>query len=230
MTDWRAWPETAEELIATQEALARERPEPWRPPADLASLAVGACFICFERGTSGPGWAGERGWAAASLMRGDTSHTVSVEGRAPAPYRAGLLALREAPLLSSAVEALPDPPDVLVVDATGRDHPRRAGMALHLGAALGLPSVGATHRTLIAHGEHPADERFGRSPILLDGEPVGTWLRTRAGTRPIAVHAAWRTDPDTAVAVVLATVRGVRTPEPLRLARQAARLARARAA
>lgn len=229
MNDWRAWPETAEELIAIQEALARERPEPWNPPADPTCLAVGACFICFERGTSGPGWAGEHGWAAAALMRGGTTRTVYVEGQAPAPYRAGLLALREASLLCAAVEALPERPEVLLVDATGRDHPRRAGMALHLGAALGLPSVGVTHRTLVARGELPVDQRFARSPLLLDGEPVGAWLRTRPRTRPIAVHAAWRTDTDTAVAVVLAAVRHTRTPEPLRLARQAARLARARA-
>lgn len=229
MTDWRTWPETAEELIAVQQALARERPDPWRPPAELGSLTFGACFICFERGTSGPGWAGERGWAAAALLQGNTARTVSVEGQAPAPYQAGLLALREAPLLTAAVEALPERPDVLVVDATGRDHPRRAGMALHLGADLDLPSVGVTHRTLVAQGEPPAEERFARAPIVLEGEPVATWLRTRTRTRPIAVHAAWRTDPEIAVAVVLAAVRGVRTPEPLRLARQAARLARARA-
>jgi deoxyribonuclease V len=124
------------------------------------------------------------------------------------------------------VRALPEPPDVLVVDATGRDHPRRAGVALQLGAVLDLPTVGVTHRPLSAEGESPPNERGARSPLVLDGELVGYWLRTRPGTRPLAVHAGWRTDADTAVAVVLSTSR-VRTPEPLRRARRGAREARA---
>jgi deoxyribonuclease V len=118
---------------------------------------------------------------------------------------------------------------VLLVNATGRDHPRRAGLALHLGAVLGLPTVGVTDRPLLAVGAQPADAAGATTPLLLDGEPVGCWLRTREGVRPVAVHAAWRTDVATAVAVVrAATRRPARTPEPLRRARTAARVARAR--
>jgi deoxyribonuclease V len=118
---------------------------------------------------------------------------------------------------------------VLLIDATGRDHPRRAGLALHLGAQLDIPTVGVTHRTLLAEEAWPGDERGDITPLILDGAVVGHWLRTRPGTRPLAVHAAWRTDPDTAVEVVLATLAGRRAPEPLRRARQAAREARAAA-
>jgi deoxyribonuclease V len=114
---------------------------------------------------------------------------------------------------------------MLLVDGTGRDHPRRAGLALHLGAVLDLPTVGVTHRPLGAAGKWPPDERGARSPLLLDGEQVGYWLRTRAGTRPLAVHAAWRTDAETAAEVVLSACR-LRTPEPLRRARRRARRAR----
>jgi deoxyribonuclease V len=124
---------------------------------------------------------------------------------------------------------LPHPPEILLVNATGRDHPRRAGLALHLGALLDLATVGITHRTLLASGDCPADEPGAASPLLIEGELVGHWLRTREGTRPLAVHAAWRTDPQTALAVARAATRRARTPEPLRLARQAARAARARA-
>jgi deoxyribonuclease V len=115
---------------------------------------------------------------------------------------------------------------VLLVDATGRDHPRRAGLALQLGAVLGLPTVGVTHRPLLAEGEWPADARGARSPLGLGGKLVGYWLRTRVGTRPLAVHAAWRTDPEAAADVVL-SVAHARTPEPLRRARRRAREARA---
>ncbi len=184
---------------------------------------MGACYVCFERGPSGPGKSGDAAWAAAAL--GETQ--VAVEAIAPAPYRAGLLALREGALLESAVRSLPEAPDVLLVDATGRDHPRRAGLALHLGAVLGLATVGVTHRPLIATGEWPADEPGARSPLLLEGVIVGYWLRTRSGRRPLAVHAAWRTDPDVAVELVLACAGDTRTPQPLRRARRAARTARA---
>ncbi len=149
------------------------------------------------------------------------------DGAAPAPYQAGLLALREAPLLSAAFDRLALRLDVLIVDATGRDHPRRAGMALHLGAVLGVPTIGVTNRTLVGTGEAPDDSRLAHSPILLDDELVAYWLRTRPRRNPIAVHAAWRTDAETAVAVVSMAVRRFRTPEPLRIARRAARLARA---
>jgi deoxyribonuclease V len=152
----------------------------------------------------------------------------TVAGHAGAPYQAGLLALREGPLLEAAVRALGDGPDVLLVDATGRDHPRRAGLALHLGAVLGVPTVGVTHRPLLAEGEWPADVKGATAALVLAGEQVGAWVRRRAGARPVAAHAAWRTDTDTAVAIVLRTAGSHRTPEPLRRARRLARLARAR--
>jgi deoxyribonuclease V len=140
-----------------------------------------------------------------------------------------LLALREGALLEAAVRALPPRPNALLVNATGRDHPRRAGVALQLGAILDLPSAGVTHRPLLAAGDWPPDETGAHSPLVLDCEPVGYWLRTRAGTRPLAVHAGWRTEPETALELVLAACAGHRTPEPIRLARRAARLARAHA-
>ena len=214
-----AWPHARVELIEEQQRLGALEPPAWRfgPGA-----WVGAVFVCFARGGSGPGNAGDAAWAAASV--GDEA--VVVPGRAGAPYEAGLLALREGTVLEAAVRALTQPPDVLLVDGTGRDHPRRAGLALHLGAVLDLPTVGVTHRPLAAEGEWPADERGARSPLLRAGEPVGYWLRTRAGARPLAAHAAWRTDPGTAAEVVLSTCRA-RTPEPLREARRRAREARA---
>ena len=120
-----------------------------------------------------------------------------------------------------------DHPEVLVVNATGRDHPRRAGLALHLGAVLGLPTVGVTTRPLVAQGARPPDARGATAPLLLDNEVVGRWVRTRAGARPVAVHAAWQTDAQDAVQVVLAATRRARTPAPLRRARTLARTRRA---
>jgi deoxyribonuclease V len=214
------WPETAEELRAAQAELARAAPTPRRIGPEAL---VGACFVCSIRGKRGAGEAGDPAWAAAALTDG---RIAVVEGRAGAPYGPGLLALREGPLLEAAVRALSQPPDVLIVDATGRDHPRRAGLALHLGAMLEVPSLGVTHRPLTASGDWPGDERGARTPLRIGNEIVGCWLRTRPGTRPLAVHAGWRVDVDTAAEIVLAHSRW-RTPEPLRLARRAARTARA---
>lgn len=151
-------------------------------------------------------------------------------GTASGPYEPGLLALREGPLLEAAVRDLPEQADVLLVNAAGRDHPRRAGLALHLGAVLGLPSVGVTHRPLLAASagnQWPPDRYGASSPLIIDGDVVGFWLRTRAGVRPLAVHAGWRTTPEVAAEVVLKTWCARRTPEPIRQARRLARLARA---
>jgi deoxyribonuclease V len=172
---------------------------------------------------------GDPAWAAAVVQRDRRACGESVvAGRAGATYSPGLLALREGPLLEAAVRALPEAPDVLIVDATGRDHPRRAGLALQLGAVLDLPTLGLTHRPLLASGDWPGGPQRGASaPLLLDGEVVGAWLRTRAGARPLAVHAGWRTSVEVAVAVVLHAGGRSRTPEPLRQARRLAREARA---
>ena len=218
------WPRSAAELMAAQEELAALAPPPWRPEG---RWTAGGCFVCFERGA--PEGA-ERAWSAAVVWsRGSILERAVVEGRAGGTYEPGLLALRAGALLEAAVRALRCAPDVLLVDATGRDHPRRAGLALHLGEVLDLPTVGVTHRPLVAAGPWPPDEAGAAAPLRLAGEVLGSWLRTRRGTRPLAVHAAWRTDAATALAVARATVGRARTPEPLRHARRLAREARAQA-
>jgi deoxyribonuclease V len=225
------WAASAEELIATQVRLGHASPDRWHPHRRPSSVA--ACFVCFQRGEPGPGRAGDAGWAAAVLMLHERlTDAVVAHGPAGGPYRPGLLALREGPLLEEAVRRLAGVPEVLLVNATGRDHPRRAGLALHLGARLGVPTIGVTTRTLVATGVWPEDRAGAQSPLLLAdaSEPVvvGCWVRPRAGVRPLAAHAAWSTDAATAAAVVLDLTRTARTPEPLRQARRFAREARAR--
>jgi deoxyribonuclease V len=223
------WPISAADLADEQVRLAGLQPPPWSPGAHPTA---GGCFVCFGRGGTGPGSAGDPGWAAACVLDGRLrpAGTAVVRGRAGGPYRAGLLALREGRLLADAVAALPAPPDVLLVNATGRDHPRRAGLALQLGAMLGIPTAGVTHRPLLAAGGPPADVRGATAPLVLDGVVVGMWVRTRPGARPLAAHAAWRTTPEIAATVVTATTGRMRTPEPLREARRIARRTRSDAA
>jgi deoxyribonuclease V len=203
-------------------------PEPWRPPD--GGLRAAACWVCFPRGLTGPGAAGDPAWAATVLMVGDTVvERVVTAGDAGAAYRPGLLALRLGPLMEQAVRALTGRPEVVLVDATGRDHPRRAGLALHLGAQLALPTVGVTHRPLLAEGDWPGDRRGSVSRLRIGDDVVACWVRTRTGVRPLVVHPGWRVDLDTAADLVLAAATHGRTPEPLRQARHAARAARAAA-
>jgi deoxyribonuclease V len=221
------WPDTPAQQVALQRDLAGRRPAPWRPAGPRPLVA--GCFVCFAGGGSGRGRAGEPGWAGAALMRADrhAAGTAVVRGEADAHYEPGLLAGREGRLLEAAVRALPHMPEVVIANATGRDHPRGAGLALHLGAALELPSVGVTDRPLLASGPQPGAERWAVSSLVLGGAEAARLLRTRVGARPLVVHAGWRTDLDTAVSVVRAAIRHARTPEALRRARREARRARA---
>lgn len=226
------WPTTATTLAAEQRRLAAAKPAPWLPPD--RPLRVAAAFVAFVRGEQGPGHPGDHAWVGAVLLEGPRIRAEVAEPRvAGASYAPGLLALREGPMLAATLDALSTGaqavPDVLLVDATGRDHPRRAGLALHLGAALGIPSIGVTHRPLRARGSEPDAARGSTARLTLDGDDVARWVRTAPGVRPVVAHAAWRTDAEVAAAVVVRTALEYRTPEPLRQARRVARQARATA-
>ncbi|MCV2489348.1 endonuclease V [Geodermatophilus sp. YIM 151500] len=215
---WSADPAAAR---AEQRRLAALAPPTWQPgppPWTVAGVAL----------TAGP--ADHEGRdpvrAAAVLLRGSEVLATRVEEAvAPAPYVAGLQGVREGPLLAVAVRGLGRRPDVLLVAAAGRDHPRRAGLALQLGAVLDVPTVGVTDRPLAARGPQPGPGRGSTAPLLLDGADVARWVRTATGVRPVVASAAWRTTAGVAAAVVLATSSGARTPEPLREARRLARTA-----
>jgi deoxyribonuclease V len=222
------WPPTADALVRVQWKLAAMSPPPWRPSSAHPLLA--GCHVSFTRRAPGRGGVGERGWAAAVLMRdGRLIESAVAAGVAGAPYELGKLALREGPLLEAAARALCEPPELLIVHAAGRDHPRGGGLALHLGAALDVPSVGVTDRPLGATGAPPPADRGATSRLVVDGVEVARMLRTRAGARPVVVHPGWRTDLDTATRIALAATRDFRTPEPLRCARRLARHVRAAA-
>jgi len=220
------WQTDAESLTAVQRELAGRVPEPWRPGG--RELRTGGCWVCFPRGVTGPGSAADRAWAAAVVWSGGQVIDRAVRrGHAGAPYTPGLMALRMGGLLEQVVRDLTTRPDVLLLDGTSRDHPRRAGLALHLGAELDLPTVGVTHRPLLAVGDWPDDERGAACWLRIDDQVVAGRLRTRPGTRPLVVHPGWRVGLADAVDVVLRTTPRRRTPEPLRHAREAARRARA---
>lgn len=219
------WPTDADSLISYQQHLTSAAPQPVIVKPRTAMIA--GCWVCFPRGLVGPGTDHDPAWCAAVIMfGGQVMEQQMINGTTSAAYVPGLLALRIGPLMEQTLRTLSRRPDLLLLDATARDHPRRAGLALHLGAELDIPTIGVTHRPLVAAGEWPGDQRGATSPLLIGDSVVGCWLRTQSGVRPVAVHPGWRIDVATAVDVVIFLSRRRRTPEPLRRARQLARRAR----
>jgi deoxyribonuclease V len=142
-----------------------------------------------------------------------------LEGEVTFPYIPGLLAFREGPLLSKVVEQLTTEPDVLVFDGQGLAHPRGMGIATHMGLVFDKPSIGCAKSLLFGRYQEP-DQEKGAWTDLRDpqGGIIGAVLRSRPKTSPIFVSIGHRLDLPTATGLLMACTRGVRIPEPTRLA------------
>lgn len=145
-----------------------------------------------------------------------------VEEKPTFSYVPGLLSFREAPLVLAACEKLVSVPDLMLVDGHGVAHPRRFGLASHLGLFLDLPTIGCAKSVLC--GEHgPPGEQVGDYSYLMDGpEVIGAALRTRKGVRPVYVSVGHRVDLAFALHWTVTCCSGYRLPEPTRLAHLAA--------
>jgi deoxyribonuclease V len=159
--------------------------------------------------------------AAATLLGYPGLEPVSrrvVQRRTRFPYVPGYLSFREAPALLAALGGLPRRPDLILCDGHGLAHPRRFGLASHLGVLLDIPSIGVAKSRLVgSHGSVP--EARGEWVPLRDGaETIGAVLRTRAGVRPVYVSIGHRVDLETSVEVVLHCAPRYRLPEPIRRA------------
>ena len=144
------------------------------------------------------------------------------EGVPPFPYVPGYLSFRESPVLLGALEKLTITPDLVLIDGQGLAHPRRFGIACHVGVLADLPTIGCAKSIL--RGKHGplGDERGSWSYLKDKDEVVGAALRTRDKVSPIYVSIGHKVDLDTAMRYVLASGKGYRMPEPTRLAHQAA--------
>jgi deoxyribonuclease V len=145
-----------------------------------------------------------------------------VEGKITFPYIPGLLSFRESPLILAACEKLCNVPDLILIDGQGVAHPRRFGLASHVGLFLDLPTIGCAKSILC--GQHrPVGEEAGSHAELLDnGELIGAALRTKSGVRPIYVSVGHKIDLASALQWVINCCHGYRLPEPTRLAHLAA--------
>ncbi len=154
-----------------------------------------------------------------------TVESALVDGEATVPYAPGLLGFREVPLLAEALSRLARPPDVLVCDGFGLAHPRRFGLACHLGVVTGIPAFGVAKTPFLASFDDPGPHRGDFSALADGGEVLGRVVRTRDRVKPVFVSVGHRIDLDTATALTLRLCAGFRLPETTRRADHLSRAA-----
>ncbi len=208
------WDLTPTEAVAVQRALAGEvRLTPLsEPPKRIAGIDVSV----------------REGIAQAAVVVVDAQSMAVLDGAtwreaARFPYISGLLSFREIPTLLQAFERLTVLPDLILCDGQGIAHPRRLGLASHLGVLLDLPTVGAAKSRLVGTAEEPLQEVGAWMPLLHRDGVIGAVLRTRVGVKPLYVSPGNHTTLEDAIAVTLACVRRYRLPEPTRLAHHLSR-------
>ncbi len=166
---------------------------------------------------------GSRGGASEGPDRFDLEHveTVSAVQETRFPYIPGLLSFREAPVCLEAVGKLSRQPDLFVIDGQGVAHPRRLGLAAHLGLFFEKPTVGCAKSRLTGTFEEPGGEKGAWSPLRDGEEVIGAVVRTRSRVKPIFVSVGHKCRLEDAIRVTLACATKYRLPEPTRLAHQA---------
>ncbi len=175
---------------------------------------VGGCDVAYDRLDENL-FAGVVVLDAADLSVVEQATT---ESAVRFPYVPGFLSFREAPAILEAYSKLRRKPDLLLVDGHGWAHPRRFGIACHVGVLLDLPVVGVAKSLLVGKAGVPRPARGSRAPIVHRGERIGTVLRSRSGVAAVYVSVGHRVSLGTAVRWVLACGAGYRLPEPVRRA------------
>jgi deoxyribonuclease V len=162
--------------------------------------------------------------AVAVLRTADLQLVETALARRPTafPYVPGLLSFREIPAVLDALAALACTPDLLLADGQGLAHPRRFGLACHLGWLVDTPTIGVAKSRLLGEFSPPPDQRGAWAPLLDRGEVVGAAVRTRRGVKPVFVSPGHRVAVASAVRLTLACTDRYRLPEPSRAAHRLA--------
>jgi deoxyribonuclease V len=205
------WPQTVTEARAVQEAL-RQRvvcKDRLRAVRFVAGADVG-----FED-------SGKTTRAAVVVLSFPQLELVEksiVRRKTRFPYIPGYLSFREAPAVLAALGKLRQKPDLLLCDGQGIAHPRRFGLACHIGVLADIPTIGVAKTRLVGQYREPATSKGSQSPLIDDGELIGTVLRTRDNVKPLFVSCGHRIGLETAVDYVLKCVTRYRLPETTRWA------------
>jgi deoxyribonuclease V len=207
------WAVTAQQASAIQRRLAgRVQQLPLaRPPRLIAGLDAA--------------FSGEDRWCLAAAVLWDMHEQTVIEQHVAVrpltfPYVPGLLSFREAPAVLAALRRMRTPPDVLIYDGHGVAHPRRFGIACHLGVILDRPTIGCAKSRLIGTHREPGSRRGSIAPLRDAAEVIGCVLRTQRSVRPVFVSVGHLIDLRAAQQIVLACTVRFRLPEPTRLADQ----------
>lgn len=209
------WNLSPSEAVALQKELAGEveRTDRLGEVRHIAGIDVG-----FE-------YEGRVARAAVAVLRADTLVTVDqcvARRETRFPYITGLLSFREIPAILDALDKLTIQPDLLLMDGQGIAHPRRVGIASHLGLVTGMPSIGVGKSRLTGRHAEPPAEKGGWTPLLSRGETIGAVLRTRPGCRPLYISTGHRVSLETAIDWVLRATTRYRLPETTRAAHRLA--------
>ena len=140
------------------------------------------------------------------------------------PYVSGLLAFREGPPLMHLIRKIHHQPNVILFHAHGQAHPRKFGLASHLGVLLDVPTIGVSTRILVGQHGKLDNERGDQAPIIYKEQQIGTALRSRNNVKPVYVSIGHKTDLSSAVEIALGCVTRYRLPEPLHLAQLAVKM------
>jgi deoxyribonuclease V len=168
---------------------------------------------------------GDRAYATVVVLEFPSLSPVEVQGFEAAlefPYVPGLLSFREIPSVAGALEKVETAVDALILDAQGLAHPRRMGLASHLGLFLEVPTLGCAKSLLVGRYEQPGEEKGSATDLVHRGEVVGRVVRTRSRVSPVFVSVGNRVDLESAVELVLACCTRYRLPETTRRAHEAA--------
>jgi deoxyribonuclease V len=149
--------------------------------------------------------------------------TATAEGKIPFPYIPGLLSFREGPIFIKTFKKLKLKPDVMIFDGQGIAHPRRLGLASHMGLWLDLPSIGCAKTPLLGEFISPGPSKGNFEWIRREGKKVGVVLRTKEKIKPLFVSPGHRVDLLASIQLILESCQGFRFPEPLRKAHQTSR-------
>lgn len=214
--------------VPARVAQARALQERLRSRVRLEPLPPGVRYVAAADVTD----LGASGDVAAAVVLWDLRTGAAVEERSAVrrsafPYVPGYLSFREGPAVLAALRRLRRPPDVVLLDGHGIAHPRRFGIASHVGVLLDVPTVGCAKRRLVGEAAEPGPRRGDAAPLTLEGETVGAVLRTREGVKPVFVSPGHRADLPTSVRLVLSLCSRYRLPDPARRAHGLTRTLRA---
>ena len=214
------WPTTPTEAIAVQEQLRDQVDTTGPGPSPADTRYVAGLDVAYD---------GHDLAAAIVVLDGQSlteADRAIVLGRTTFPYVPGLFAFREIPALLEALDKLTVTPDLLVCDGQGLAHPRRFGLACHLGVLTDLPSIGIAKTAFVGTYDPPGADRGSHSELMLDDAVVGAVVRTQTEVKPLFVSVGHRINLATAIAHTLHLTPQYRLPETTRAADHACRTAR----